>query len=342
MKLDRSKVEHHSYDEKVINERLRIFYLEHFEEKSTFVEDVMTGLLAANKYLLPKYFYDARGSELFERICETEEYYLTRTELSIIKKNADYISSSNLNKNMLIELGSGSSYKSKYILESFLKYRDKVKYVPIDVSDIIVESSQKLIEKYSNLYITGLVSFYEEGVDFITQLDESPKMILFLGSSIGNFTFDAEELFLKRLRDDMRKDDIILIGFDMIKDEKVLLNAYNDREGITSEFNLNILRRINEGLGGNFDLKMFKHEAIFNKDESRIEMRLVSKEAQEVYIKAIDETIVFKEGETIHTENSHKFSDGKIENIANRANLFVSEKIKDEKNYFSLCIFKSK
>lgn len=342
MKFDRSKVEHHSYDEKVINERLRIFYLEHFEEKNTFAEDVKNGLLSANKFLLPKYFYDVRGSELFERICETEEYYLTRTELSIIKNSADHISSSNLNKNMLVELGSGSSVKSKHILDSFLKNRDKVKYVPIDVSDIIVESSQKLIEKYANLHITGLVSFYEEGVDFISQLDESPKVILFLGSSIGNFTFDAEETFLMRLRDDMWEDDILLIGFDMIKDEKVLLSAYNDREGITSEFNLNILRRINEGLGGNFNLKMFKHDAIFNKDESRIEMHLVSIEAQEVYIKAIDETIAFEKGETIHTENSHKFSDEKIEDIANRADLFVSEKFKDEKNYFSLCILKPK
>jgi dimethylhistidine N-methyltransferase len=342
LKIDRSKVEHHSYDERVINERLRIFYLEHFEEKNTFAEDVKNGLLAANKFLLPKYFYDVRGSELFERICETEEYYLTKTELSIIKNNADHISSSNLNKNMLVELGSGSSVKSKHILDSFLKNRDKIKYVPIDVSDIIVESSQKLIEKHANLRITGLVSFYEEGVDFITQLDESPKVILFLGSSIGNFTFDEEETFLKRLRNDMREDDILLIGFDMIKDERVLLNAYNDREGITSEFNLNILQRINDRLGGNFNLKMFKHEAIFNEDESRIEMHLVSKETQEVYIKAIDETIIFEEGETIHTENSHKFSDEKIENIAIRANLFVSEKFKDEKNYFSLCILKSK
>ena len=200
---------------------------------------------------------------------------------------------------MLVELGSGSSAKSKHILDSFLKNRDKVKYVPIDVSDIIVESSQKLIEKHANLHIIGLVSFYEEGVDFITQLDKSPKVILFLGSSIGNFTFDAEETFLKRLRDDMWEDDILLIGFDMIKDERGVVGAYNDRVGITSEFNLNILRRINEGLGGNFDLKMFKHEAIYNKDESRIEMHLVSKEAQEVYIKAIDETIVFEEGETI-------------------------------------------
>ncbi len=342
MKFDRSKVEHHSYDEKVINERLQIFYLEHFEEKNTFAEDVKNGLLAANKFLLPKYFYDARGSELFERICGMEEYYLTRTELGIIKKSAGYISNSNLNKNTLVELGSGSSAKSKHILDSFLKLRDEVKYVPIDVSDIIVECSQILIEKYANLHITGLVSFYEEGVDFITQIDESPKVILFLGSSIGNFTFDAEEIFLKRLRNDMREDDILIIGFDMIKDERVLLNAYNDRGGITSEFNLNILRRINEELGGNFNLKMFKHEAIFNKDDSRIEMHLVSKETQEVCITAIGETILFEKGETIHTENSHKFSDKKIEDISNRANLFVSERFKDEKNYFSLCIFKPK
>jgi dimethylhistidine N-methyltransferase len=342
LEIDHLKVEQHSYDEKVFGDRLKVFYLEHFEEKNTFIEDVKIGLSAKEKFLLPKYFYDVRGSELFEKICETEEYYPTRTELSIIDKYSDKISSSNLNINLLVELGSGSSTKTRHILESFLSKRDKVKYVPIDVSDILIESSKKLTVMYDKLYITGLVSFYEEGVDFITKIDKSPKMIIFLGSSIGNFTFKEEEKFLKRLSDDMREGDILLIGFDLIKDEKVLTDAYNDKEGITSEFNLNILGRINKELGGHFDLNKFEHKAIYNGEKSRIEMFLVSKEAQEVEINGINETIIFDKNEVIHTENSQKFSDEMIEEVAEHADLRVIENYKDENKYFSLSILKHK
>jgi len=328
--------------EEIKDERLRIIRLDNFPKTNSFAEDVKIGLTSGNKFLLPKYFYDISGSELFERICETEEYYPTRTEISILKNLSDTISERNKEKNLIVELGSGSSYKTNYILQSFLKSRDKLYYIPIDVSDILVESSKNLIEKYEKLFITGLVTYYEEGMDYIIKADKSPKLILFLGSSIGNFTEEEAIHFMKMLGNDITCDDRLLIGFDLIKDRKVLLDAYNDKAGITAEFNLNILKRINTELGGNFDLGKFEHSAIFNEEKSRMEMHLISKEDQNVFIKDISEEISFKKGEIIHTENSYKFTHEMINSLAEASGMEFSDSYTDDKKYFALCAFKLK
>ncbi len=331
-----------SYKAEIINERLKIYKLKHFSVENSFAEDVRTGLNSKKKYLLPKYFYDLKGSELFEKICDTEEYYPTRTEISILKNLSDKISERNAEKNLIVELGSGSSVKTNYILTSFLKSRDRLEYVPIDVSSILIESSKTLIEEYDKLFITGLISFYEEGIEFIFAMDDSPKLILFLGSSIGNFELGEAAEFMEMIKRNMNDEDRLLIGFDLIKDKKVLEDAYNDAAGITAEFNLNILKRINTELDADFNLKQFEHSAIYNDAKHRIEMYLIAKEEMEVHIKEINESIYFNRGEGIKTENSYKFNYDMINELAEKAGMDFSDYYTDERNYFSLCAFKLK
>ncbi|MDQ3018956.1 MAG: L-histidine N(alpha)-methyltransferase [Bacteroidota bacterium] len=337
-----STLEALSFRKDTINERLNIYYLNNLSQTNTFAEEVKLGLTSERKFLLPKYFYDERGSKLFEQICRTKEYYPTRTETNILKNLSDTISERNKDKNLIVELGSGSSLKTNYLIKSFLKTRDRLCYTPIDVSNILVESSKLLIETYEKLFINGIVSFYKEGIDFIFSLDNSPKLIIFLGSSIGNFTEEERILFMKMLKNDMKEADRLLIGFDLVKDKKVLEDAYNDSKGITAEFNLNILHRINTELDGKFNLKKFEHKAIFNADESRIEMYLIAKEKMEIAINGIEETIKFEKEEKIHTENSYKFTNEMINRLAENSGLEFSDCYSDERNYFSLCAFRPK
>lgn len=327
------------YSHKVINGRLEVFYAESEHKKNSFAEDVKLGLTSEKKFLLPKYFYDDKGSELFEKICGTKEYYVTRTETEILKKYSDKISDANSGKNILVELGSGSSVKTRYIINSLLASRDELHYLPIDVSEIMISSSNCLIKETEGLKISGFISEYETGLSLIKELYSEPKLILFLGSSIGNFDFVHSVKFVSYIRSKMNPDDSLLIGFDMKKDERVLNAAYNDCEGVTAEFNLNLLSRINSELGGNFDINKFKHDAYFNEEHSRIEMHLVSQAEQDVKIESFDKTIHFYKGESIYTESSYKFTNDMISDIAWFSNMRISNIWRDEKGYFSLCLF---
>jgi L-histidine Nalpha-methyltransferase len=305
-----------------------------------FAEDVLNGLSNENKSLLPKYFYDLKGSELFEKITRTEDYYPTRTELSILSDYADEISGKNADVNLLVELGSGTSFKTKVLIESFLSFNNNLKYIPVDVSDIIIKSSEKLIEEFPDLKISGFISFYEDGIKLINEIFDQDKLILFLGSSIGNFSPEGSFSFLKKISSFMNENDKLIIGFDLIKDDKILNEAYNDSEGYTSEFNKNILRRINNELNGNFDLNKFRHVAFFNKKKSRIEMHLESLIDQKVFIEDLDKEFNFRKGERIHTENSYKFSIEKIKELSSAAGLELENFYSDNKKWFSLCSFK--
>ncbi|MCI0450191.1 MAG: L-histidine N(alpha)-methyltransferase [Chlorobi bacterium] len=328
------------YSEEVINERLSVLRVENGNGKNTFAEDVSLGLTSFPKGLHPKYFYDSPGSELFEQICKTPEYYVTRTEASILERYSEEIAQLNCDKKNIVELGSGSSIKTKYILGSFIRNSGSITYMPVDVSDIIVQSSKKLLDEFEGLSIKGIISEYEEGLEVINELIDSPKMILFLGSSIGNFTqYEASEL-LACISSIMNENDSFLIGFDLVKDIDVLNAAYDDSAGVTAKFNINILSRINKELGGNFDLSKFKHKAFFNTDFSRVEMHLESTKEQLVYMRDIDESIHFEEGETIHTENSYKFTDEMISELASFADLTVNKTWKDPENYFGLYLMK--
>lgn len=328
--------------EEIINERLRVYKPNSSRHIDSFADDVKKGLTSKNKFLLPKYFYDEKGSEYFENICETDEYYPTRTEISILKNLSDTISERNPETNLIIELGSGSSVKTNYLLRSFLKNRKSLTYVPIDVSNILVESSRILTEKYPGLSVKGVISFYEEGMDFIVSNDKTSKLILFLGSSIGNFSENERIDFMKMLKKYMNNKDRLLIGFDLIKSIKILEDAYNDREGFTAKFNLNILQRINNELLGKFDLSDFSHLSVFNEHEKRIEMYLTAKEKMDVEIKGIGASISFDKGEKIHTENSYKFNYELINKLAEDSGLEFSDYYTDEKEFFSICSFKLK
>ena len=328
------------YIEKIYNNRLKILYADNIMSADNFSEDVKKGLSAKRKFLLPKYFYDSKGSELFEKICRTKEYYPTRTEKFILRKYSDDISKYNPDINIIVELGSGSSVKTSFLLKSFLKTKPQINYIPVDVSDVIISGSENLIKKLKNLSVMGIISNYEEGLRIVAKKIKENKLIIFLGSSIGNLTILQAKTFLNILRKNMGENDLLLIGFDMLKNEKILTDAYNDRKKITAAFNLNILKRINRELKGDFNLNKFEHNAFFNKQKSRIEMHLVSKENQTVNIKSINLKIEFKKGETIHTENSYKFTDTLIKKIAGSAKLKTIKIWKDEKKYFSLVLFR--
>jgi dimethylhistidine N-methyltransferase len=314
-----------------------------------FAEEVKLGLSAKSKYLKSKYFYDRIGSELFEEICRQPEYYLTRIEASILET---YSSSTiadmqgNASK-MIIELGSGSSIKTRILLNAFLGTKQKsIYYFPIDISHSVLQDTVKMLKKeFPSLQVIGLQADYLYGVEkakeFLLNKDISAeKVILFLGSSIGNFEIKEADSFLKALVDRMNKVDSLLVGFDLHKSEKILNTAYNDSAGITSKFNLNILARINKELGGEFDLTLFKHHAFYNREKRRIEMHLVSTCKQQIYIREIGKTFDFEEGESIHTENSYKYTLNQIDALAKRCNLKVKKHFLDRSRWFDLAMFK--
>lgn len=328
------------FKEDFINEKLSIYRSDKIHFKNSLEEDVKAGLNSDRKFLLPKYFYDEKGSKFFELICRTKEYYPTRSETEILELLSETISKRNIDKDMIVELGSGTSVKTELLISSFLKERDKLDYIPVDVSNVIIESSKQLTSKFSNLHVNGFISFYEDGMEYIASHFNSPKVILFLGSSIGNFSPEERIDFMKMLGKYMNITDRLLIGFDLIKDRKILEDAYNDSEGITADFNLNILERINRELNADFIIKNFKHKSVFNAAENRIEMYLESQYDMEVKLKGIDEKINLKKGELIHTENSYKFNKTIINDLAKSSGMVFSDYYTDEKEYFALCAFR--
>ncbi|MBZ0202838.1 MAG: L-histidine N(alpha)-methyltransferase [Ignavibacteria bacterium] len=327
------------FTDQAINDRLKFIRAVNAHHKNSFAEDVLTGLTSYPKTLQPKYFYDSHGSKLFEQICSTPEYYITRTESSILKKCSYQMAELNVDKQVIVELGSGSSVKTKYILDAFIK-NGPVTYIPIDVSEILLDGGKKLIEDFEGLKVQGIIGEYEESIELVNDLISEPKLIIFLGSSIGNFDLTHAGSFLNHLSCNMHEDDTLLIGFDLVKDVNVLNAAYDDAGGVTAGFNLNLLSRINRELMADFDLSVFSHKAFFNKEESRVEMHLVSNCRQDVNVSSLGKVIHFEENETIHTENSYKFTDNIINELAANAGLKKIEKWKDEDNYFELCMMK--
>ncbi|MFP8488693.1 L-histidine N(alpha)-methyltransferase [Gracilimonas sp. Q87] len=271
----------------------------------SMLSEVLEGLSKPQKSLPSKYFYDKKGSELFEQICQLEEYYPTRTELSILEQNVDEISDKIGKHVRLIELGSGSSLKTRLILDNI----DSIdSYVPVDISkDFLADIVQDLQEEYPGLKIQPVAADYTEPFDIPGSGDSGKRRIAYYpGSTIGNFTKDRAEGFIGLISKLVDKQGGLLVGFDLIKDRTTLINAYDDSKGITAAFNKNILKRINRELSADFDVDLFEHKALFNDAKSRIEMHLVSKKDQKITIAGRE--FAFDEGESIHTENSHKYS----------------------------------
>jgi L-histidine Nalpha-methyltransferase len=295
-----------------VDDRLTIHRLGEGGDSNAFAGDVRAGLSAKAKSLSPKYFYDELGSRLFEAICWLPEYYLTRAEGEILCRSAGEIVSSVAGPVRLLELGSGSAEKTRYLIEALLRKQTDLHYLPVDISDSSLElASQRLLRLYPGLRITAFAADYFTALQVLAKRvpsdASSHTVALFLGSNIGNFGRDESREFLRAVRRLLRPDDALLLGADLRKSPEVLIPAYDDALGVTAAFNLNLLERINRELDGNFDVKKFRHSATYNEELGRIEIRLVSREPQNIRIRAIDLEVEFDEGETIRTENSYKF-----------------------------------
>jgi dimethylhistidine N-methyltransferase len=272
--------------------------------------DIVQGLQSYPKTLPPKYFYDDLGSELFEQICLLPEYYPTRTEAAILEEYADEIAQMT-NCCELVELGSGSSTKTRFLLDAYQKIADSCSYLPIDVSGGILKASVlELQQQYPDFFIQGLLGTYEQALEHLElerSNSERSRMIFFLGSSIGNFTASECDRFLHKVASTLRKGDYFLLGTDLQKPKEILEAAYNDSQNVTAAFNLNILSHLNWRFQGDFDPNLFTHQAIYNQTENQIEMYLHCRDDHQVSLEVLDLNIQFKTGESILTEISSKF-----------------------------------
>jgi dimethylhistidine N-methyltransferase len=281
-------------------------------DQNGFAKDVRAGLTATPKTLKPKYLYDALGSVLFEAICLLPEYYLTRAETEIFERRASEIVAQLPAPITVVELGSGSSIKTRLLIKTILARQPRLCYQPIDISETILEQSAKqLLEDYSGLRITAHAADYTRGIASIERRDGEKVLALLLGSNIGNYMPDEARDLLRQVRNALRPGDGLLLGADLKKSRETLEAAYNDALNLTAAFSRNLLLRINRDLNADFDLRQFKHRAFFNEVQSRIEIHLVSLTEQIVNIRGAEAQpalqVEFKSGETIHTENSYKY-----------------------------------
>ncbi|HEV2037453.1 MAG TPA: L-histidine N(alpha)-methyltransferase [Candidatus Eremiobacteraceae bacterium] len=290
-----------------------------------FADDVRAGLTAWPKTLPPKYFYDQLGSTLFEAISLLPEYYLTRAEAKILTAHARDIIAS-VQPARLIELGSGSAVKTRYLIEAGLRLRGALEYSAIDISQTVLETSAKALQaQYPQLAVRSYQGDYYEGLRMLPRASphvntaDQRTLALFLGSNIGNFDPPEALRCLRAIRAVLEPGDALLLGTDLKKDRAVLEAAYDDPIGVTAAFDLNILARINRELGGEFELRAFRHHAVYNEAAGRVEMHLVSNVNQVVRIRALSLDVSFAADETIHTESSYKFSPDDLERLAHGA-----------------------
>ncbi|MCZ6632507.1 MAG: L-histidine N(alpha)-methyltransferase [bacterium] len=319
----------------------RLITTEVASEQAAFARDVKAGLTAFPKYLSCRYFYDAKGSALFEAICELPEYYLTRSERAILERYAREMVAEMPEESALVEFGSGSAVKTRLLIEALLKQQGSLLFVPVDISKPALEdSSRGLLADYQDLEVLGVWAEYQEGLERVREIVSGPKLILWLGSSVGNFDREEAAQFLKQVREGMDGEDRFLMGVDLRKDRGVLEAAYDDAQGVTAEFNLNLLDRINRELGGWFELERFKHRAVYDEVEGRMEMYLVSTSDQTVRIDGLDLDVPFDTGEAIFTEPSYKYSVEEIETLVHRAGFEQVRQWLDEDRRFSLNLLK--
>jgi len=305
-----------------------------------FARDVRAGLTVSSKSLPCRYFYDRAGSRLFDEICALPEYYLPRAEREILEAHAPGLASRFGRRVTMVELGSGSAEKTRVLIDAFLARHEALRYVPVDISrTALEESAQVLLASRPALEVLAVAGDYLDGLRYLGTEGDDPKLILWLGSSIGNLERLEAAAFLRRLRGTMSPQDRLLVGIDLRKGPEVLERAYDDAQGVTARFNQNILARINRELGGHFDLDAFRHHAVYDEEIGRIEMYLVSTRTQEVRIDRLDLTVGFDAGEAIHTENSYKYSAPEIEALARGGEVRVDAQWFDSGGRFSVNLF---
>ncbi|NET55819.1 MAG: L-histidine N(alpha)-methyltransferase [Symploca sp. SIO2E6] len=292
-----------------LKERLQISYLRSANLPTNTVDgrDIISGLTQRPKSLPPQYFYDDRGSQLFEQICELPEYYPTRTEAWILRQYAGEIARMT-GACELLELGSGSSTKTRLLLDAYQTLGNRLTYVPIDVSGgILTESAQQLLRDYPALHIQGLVGTYEQAFAQLKPTSLPSRMICFLGSTMGNLTPLECDRFLSQILAALDVGEYFLLGVDLQKPKQLLEAAYNDAQGVTAQFNLNMLEHLNQRFAGNFNTQLFEHWAFYNDQLNQIEMHLRCLQAHGIYLEALNLKVEFETGETIRTEISRKF-----------------------------------
>ncbi len=308
--------------------------IDRYGVRDTLAGDVRDGLSRELKELPPKYFYDERGSELFDQITALPEYYPTRCEREILNRNAPAIIERSGAQD-LVELGSGTASKTRALLYAMAGAGTLRRYVPFDVDQSVLESSAlELVETYPGLRVHGVVGDFERDLGRVP--DGERRLFAFLGGTIGNLYPDERGVFLARLREQMGKADRLVIGTDLIKDRSVLEAAYNDREGVTAEFNRNVLRVLNESLDADFDVEAFEHVAFFDEANSRIELRLRANGAQTVRVDGADLELTFGDGEEIRTEISAKFTQEAVAGELHAAGLELDDFFTDAGGLFGL------
>lgn len=312
-------------------------YADSFGERDAFALDILVGLSGSRKDISSKYLYDAQGSELFRRITQLPEYYPTNCELEILENRSSALAAMVDSKPFnLVELGAGYGRKTEVVLSRFLEAGLNFKYVPIDISEAATAGLINTIgSKFPDLPADGLVSDYFNGLKYLNNRDDCLNFVLFLGSSIGNFTSAESRTFLRNVWNCLNHGDLLLIGFDLKKDIELLLHAYNDSEGVTAEFNLNVLRRINRELGGHFAVEKFRHFGTYDVFSGGMESYLVSLEHQSVYIELIGRSFSFEPWEPIHTENSYKYLVSDIESLAAETGFSVVTHFFDSRRFFA-------
>jgi L-histidine Nalpha-methyltransferase len=298
--------------------------------------DVCEGLTAVPKRLPAKLFYDELGSQLFEQITELPEYYLTRTERSILEQFASQILEQAGPGLTLVELGAGTATKTRILIDELLQRQSRALFYPIDVSSTALDEAVKQLgNQFPSLRVNPIVADYTGGVPALGRIT-GRKLVLYIGSSIGNFEPDQAIRVLRRIRQTLRSGDALLLGADFAKSPKILLPAYDDAQGVTAEFNKNILARINRELDADFDLDAFRHVALWNKRCSRMEIYLESLADQTAFIPALDLDVKFRAGERIHTENSYKYTDQMLDSILRDSGFTREQTWCDRKGWFGV------
>jgi len=308
------------------------------DNNKSFADDVHKGLSAAPKFLSSKYFYNEKGDELFQAIMNLDEYYLTRSEYQIFenkKSELAKIFSAGRQPFNIIELGAGDGYKTKVLLKYFLDQQINFRYIPIDISGNVLNTLQNDLNKnFKGLKVHPYQGDYFDALKDLNYQEDTRKVVFFLGSNIGNFKEIEAIEFLKELGKNLTEDDRLFIGFDLKKDPDIILKAYNDKSGVTKAFNLNLLHRINEELGADFNVEAFMHYPIYDPATGQAKSYLISKKEQQVSIDALNRSFSFKQWEPIFMEVSQKYNISDMERMAFLSGFKIDQNFFDSKRYF--------
>lgn len=301
-----------------------------------YADEIVRGLTAPHKHLPCKLFYDDRGSALFEKITHLQEYYPTRTELEILEERSREIAIATGSPVSIVELGAGTATKTRVLLNAFARRQMRLRYFPVDISPAALEDAKKRITaECPKVLVKPVVADFAHGFGFLKSIP-SRKLVLYLGSSIGNFDWNDAVAMLGKVREQLVHSDAFLLGTDMVKSPEILVPAYDDSKGVTEQFNKNILVRLNREFGADFDLGSFRHVAEWNPQASRMEISLESRRAQSVSLAALATNVRFSAGERIHTENSYKYTMEMVQRLLCVSGFKLEKSWLDRKNWFGL------